>query len=311
MADQRYRLVTRSDFDGLVSAVLLKTRGLVDEILFVHPKDVQDGKVEITERDITTNLPYSPRAHLAFDHHASETARVGGKPAANLVLDPEAPSASRVVHRHLGGAAAFPSVPEALLTAVDKADSARFTREEILDPQDWVLLSFLTDARTGLGRFHEFGVSNYQLMMKLVDHIGRSFVREILQLPDVAERVKLYREHQQPFRDQLTRCGTVHGNLVEVDLRNEETIYAGNRFVVYALFPQCNISMHVMWGRNRQNIVFAIGKSILNRTSKTHIGDLTLTYGGGGHDAAGTCQVDVDEAESVRAELIGRITTDG
>jgi nanoRNase/pAp phosphatase (c-di-AMP/oligoRNAs hydrolase) len=306
-----YRLVTRSDFDGVVSAALLKSRGMIDEILFVHPKDVQDGKVAITERDITTNLPYSSRAHLVVDHHASETTRLGGRLPPNLVLDPDAPSATRVVYRHFGGRTAFPTIPEALLEAVDKADTARFTRDEILEPTGYVLLAFLMDSRTGLGRFKDFGVSNYQLMLSLVDACATKDVDDILRLPDVAERVALYREHEEPFRAQLRRCGKVHGNLVEVDLRDEETIYAGNRFVVYALNPGCNISMHVMWGRGKQNIVFAIGKSILDRTSKTHVGDLALQFGGGGHDAAGTCQVDADRAESVRKELIARITADG
>lgn len=308
---ERYRLVTRSDLDGVASAALLKSRDMIEEILFVHPKDVQDGKVAITARDITTNLPYVPGCHLAFDHHASETLRVGGAGPANLVLDPSAPSATRVVYRYFGGASAFPAVSPALLDAVDKADAAQFTREEVLEPAGWALLSFLMDARTGLGRFRDFGVSNYQLMMALVDRCARLGIEEILELPDVAQRVALYREHQGPQRAQLARCAKVHGNLVEVDLRGEETIYAGNRFVIYALYPQCNISMHVLWGRAKRNIVFAIGKSILNRTSKTRVGDLALTYGGGGHDAAGTCQVDVDLAEQVRRELIKQITTDG
>ena len=306
----RYRLVTRSDFDGVASAVLLRSRDLIDDILFVHPKDVQDGKVAITERDITTNLPYSPKAHLVFDHHASETARMGGK-AANLVLDPAAPSATRVVYTHFGGKAGFPNVSPVLIDAVDKVDSAKFAKEEVLDPQGWNLLGFLMDSRTGLGRFRDFGVSNYQLMMALVDYCGKHPVDEILTLPHVAERVALYREHQGPFQEQLERCGTVHQNLVEVDLRNELTIYAGNRFVIYALNPGCNISMHVIWGRGKQNVVFAMGKSIFNRMSKTAIGGLCLTYGGGGHDAAGTCQVDVDQAEKVRTELIARINKDG
>jgi nanoRNase/pAp phosphatase (c-di-AMP/oligoRNAs hydrolase) len=306
-----YRLVTRSDFDGVVSAALLKSRDMIDDILFVHPKDVQDGKVAITERDITTNLPYSPRAHLVFDHHASEFARLGGKMPANLVLDADAPSATRVVYRHFGAKRGFPKVPQALIAATDKVDAAQLTEEEISDPQDWILLGLLMDSRTGLGRFHDFAKSNYQLMMALVDSCAALQVDDILKLPDVAERVKLYREHQGPFRAQLTRCSKVHKNLVEVDVRGEETLYAGNRFVVYALYPACNISMNVIWGRQKQNIVFAIGKSILNRTSKTQVGDLCLKHGGGGHDAAGTCQVDNEQAETVRAELIRQITTDG
>ncbi len=311
MAGEKYRLVTRSDFDGVASAALLKSRDMIDDILFVHPKDVQDGKVEIGARDITTNLPYSPKAHLCIDHHASETERLGGKPPANLVLDPSAPSATRVVYKHFGGKSAFPKVSESMLSAVDKVDAAQLSKDEILNPPDWVLLGFLMDSRTGLGRFRNFGVSNYQLMMSLVESCATHTVDEVLKLPDVAERVKLYREHQQPSQEQLKRTSKVHGNLVEIDLRNEETIYAGNRFVVYALNPSCNISMHVMWGRQKQNVVFAIGKSVLNRGAKTHVGNLCLKYGGGGHEAAGTCQVDTDKAENVRKELIAQITKDG
>ena len=307
---EKFRLVTRSDFDGVASAALLKSRGMIDDFLFVHPKDVQDGKVVTTSRDITTNVPWTPNAHLVIDHHASETARVGDAAPKNLVLDPEAPSATHVVYRHFGGKAGFPGVPSSLLDAVDKVDAARFTREEILDPQGWVLLGFLMDSRTGLGRFRDFGVSNYNLMMALVDYCGRMEIDEILRQPDVAERVALYREHAEPFRKQLKERSRLHQHLVEIDLRDEETIYAGNRFVVYALFPQASISMHVMWGKGKQNIVFAIGKSILNRTSKTHVGHLCLAYGGGGHEAAGTCQVDVAKAEAARAELIEKIVAD-
>lgn len=312
MADQqRYRLVTRSDFDGLICAVLLKARDMIDDVLFAHPKDVQDGKVEIGERDITTNLPYQPRAHLAFDHHASETVRTGGKAPANLVLDPDAPSAARVVYKHLGGRPAFPAVSEEMLTAVDKGDSADFTKEEVLDPKGWVLLGFVMDPRTGLGRFKTFRVSNYQLMMDLIDNCRDYPIDGILALPDVAERVALYAEHRDLFRQQIERCASVHKNLVVIDLRREETIYVGNRFVIYALFPQCNISLHVMWGLNKQNTVLAMGKSIFSRTSKTNIGELALGYGGGGHAAAGTCQVGNDRAETVMKELIQKITSDG
>jgi len=310
MAD-RYRLVTRSDFDGIACAALLKSRGLIDDILFVHPKDVQDGKVAITERDITTNLPYSPKAHLAFDHHASETERMGGKTPANLILHADAPSAAHVVFEHYGGTKGFPNVSASMLEAVDKVDSAQFSKEEILNPTGWVLLGFLMDSRTGLGRFKNFGVSNYQLMMALVDAFARLDVADIIKLPDVAERVGLYLDHRMPFQEQLKRCAMVHRNLVVEDLRKEETIYAGNRFVIYALNPSCNISMHVMWGRANQNTVLAIGKSILNRTSKTHVGNLCLKFGGGGHEAAGTCQVDNDKADAAQRELIRQITSDG
>lgn len=308
---KRYRLVTRSDFDGLVCAVLLKELDLIDDILFVHPKDMQDGKVPITGRDITTNLPYVPGCHLAFDHHFSETLRRGDAQPANHIIDPNAPSAARVVYDYYGGEVTFRNVSKAMMAAVDKADSAQFTEEEILHPKDWVLLNFLMDSRTGLGRFRDFRVSNYQLMMQLIDYCRSHAIADILALPDVAERVELYHAHEENFKEQIRRCSTVYQNLVVLDLRNEATIYAGNRFMIYALYPECNISIHVLWGLKQQNTVFAIGKSILNRTSRTNIGELALQYGGGGHNNAGTCQIENDRAEQVLKELIAKITHDG
>ncbi len=305
----QFRLVTRSDFDGLVCAALLKHLKLIDEILFVHPKDMQDGKVAISPRDITTNLPYVAGCHLAFDHHLSETIR--NQAVDNHIIDAEAPSAARVVWRHYGGHSAFPAAWDEMMEAVDKADAAQFSRDDILDPQDWELLSFIMDARTGLGRFRDFRISNYQLMMQLIDFCQSHGIGEILQLPDVEERVALYREHNRAAQEQIKRCATVRHNLVVLDLRNEETIYAVNRFVVYALFPQCNISIHVMWGLKQQNTVFAIGKSILDRSSNTNVGELCLSYGGGGHLNAGTCQVNNEDAEMILQELIDEITADG
>lgn len=308
----KYRLITRSDFDGLACAVILKELDLInpDEILFVHPKDMQDGKVPVTERDITTNLPYVPSAHLAFDHHASETIRVGSA-RDNHIIDPDAQSAARVVYRHFGGSDRLPAVSEEMMRAVDRCDAAQLSLGDILDPEGWILLNYLMDARTGLGRFREFRISNYQLMMALIDHCRERSIDEILELPDVKERVDLYREHAPKQREQIARCSTVHGNLVVLDLRGEETIWAGNRFVIYAMFPECNISLHAMWGRQKQNTVFAIGKSILDRSSKTNVGALCLSYGGGGHHAAGTCQIENDRAAQALGEIIAKITADG
>jgi nanoRNase/pAp phosphatase (c-di-AMP/oligoRNAs hydrolase) len=309
MSVEKYRLITRSDFDGLVCAVLLKELDLLDGILFVHPKDMQDGKVEVTARDITTNLPYVDGVHLAFDHHHSETFRVGKKD--NHVIDPDAPSAARVVYEYYGGKAKFPNVADDLMEAVDQGDAAEFDEDEVLDPTGWVLLNFLMDARTGLGRFRNFRISNYELMMQLIDYCRTHTIDQILELPDVKERVDVYFKHEYLAKEQIKECSTVHGNLVVLDLRDEETIWATNRFTIYALFPATNISMHVMWGKQKQNTVFAIGKSILNLGSKTDVGKLCLEYGGGGHTAAGTCQVDTERADAVMKELIEKITADG
>lgn len=309
--DKKYRLITRSDMDGLVCGVLLKELGLIDEVTFAHPKDMQDGLIDVGENDITTNLPYVPGVYLAFDHHASEVERVKDKPE-NHIIDATCPSAARVVYDYFGGAERFPDVSEAMMVAVDKADAAQFSKDEILNPDGWELLSFIMDARTGLGRFRDFNISNYQLMMKLIDHCrDHDGIEDILLLPDVKERVDLYFEHQIKFREQVERCAVVHKNLVILDLRKEDTIWAGNRFMIYALFPQVNISIHVLWGKNKQNTVFAVGKSILNRTSKTNVGELCLSYGGGGHNAAGTCQVENLKAEDVLQELIEKINADG
>ncbi|MEG4121323.1 exopolyphosphatase [Microcoleus sp. N9_B4] len=307
---KKYRLVTRSDFDGLVCAVLLKELDMIDEIKFVHPKDMQDGKIEITNNDISTNLPYVEGIHLAFDHHFSETLR-HEKIKINHIIDPYAASAARVLYKYYGGPAKFPDISEAMMAAVDKSDSAQFAKEEVLHPQEWVLLNFIMDARTGLGRFKEFTVSNYQLMMQLIDYCKNHTIEEILQLPDVKERVDLYFEQEEKFKEQIQRCAQVYNNLVVLDLRNEEVIYAGNRFVIYALFPECNISIHVLWGLKQQNTVFAVGKSIFNKTSKTNIGELMLRYGGGGHQNAGTCQIENDKASQVLKELIAQIEQNG
>lgn len=307
MSHETFRLVTRSDFDGLACAVLLKEVGIIDEIKFVHPKDMQDGKVEITDRDITTNLPYVPGVHLAFDHHLSETLRNTGA-LDNHVIDADAPSAARVVYDYYGGAERFPAAWSEMMEAVDKSDSARFSKDEILDPTGWVLLNFIMDARTGLGRFRDFRISNYQLMMQLIDACTELSIEEIIALPDVQERVNLFFDHEDKAKKQIRRCATVHGDLVVLDLRKEETIFAVNRFMVYALFPDTNISIHVMWGLKRQNTVFAIGKSVLNRSSDVNVGELCLTYGGGGHFNAGTCQVDNDVADEKLYEVIVHVT---
>ncbi|TAF51638.1 MAG: exopolyphosphatase [Oscillatoriales cyanobacterium] len=309
-AGKKYRLVTRSDFDGLACAVLLKELDAIDDIQFVHPKDMQDGKIAVSDRDITTNLPYVAGVHVAFDHHLSETVR-NSEIQPNHIIDPDAPSAARVVYNYFGGAEKFPDIAPEMITAVDKADSAQFSEADVLEPQGWELLSFLMDARTGLGRFKDFRVSNYTLMMELIDYCKGHSIESILELPDVKERVDLYLEQTEKFKEQVKRCASVHKNLVVLDLRQEETIYAGNRFLIYALFPECNISIHEMWGLKQQNTVFAVGKSIFNRTSQTNIGGLMLEYGGGGHANAGTCQVANDQADATLAALIDRITTDG
>ena len=291
--EQKKRLVTRSDFDGLACAMMLRELSIIDDIKFVHPKDVQDGKIELSANDITTNLPYDPRVSLAFDHHESEVDRLKAKKVGGqLIIDPKARSAARVVYDYYGGKNTFKTISEELMTAVDKGDSADFTMDEVLHPDGWVLLHFLMDPRTGLGRFRNFRISNYDLMMEMIGYCMDHSIEEILQHPDVRERVDLYREQAPQFEQQLKRIAKVYGKVVVLDLRDEEIIHAGNRFLIYALYPEAQISVHVVWGFRKQNTAVMIGKSIFNKASWVDIGELCLRYGGGGHRNAGTCQID-------------------
>ena len=302
------RLVTRSDFDGLVCAMLLNEIGIIDEIKFVHPKDVQDGEIELTDNDITTNLPFDKRVGIAFDHHESELIRNNlddylGK----YIIDGTAKSAARVVYDYYGGEMVFHNVSQEIMEAVDKGDSADFTVDEILNPKDWVLMNFLMDARTGLGRFHNFRISNYDLMMQLISFCVDHSIEDVLKLPDVKERVDLYFEQQELFKEQLRRVTKIHDKVAVIDLRNEDVIYAGNRFMVYAMWPETQLSVHVAWGFRKQNTAVMIGKSIVNRSSDFDIGELCLTYGGGGHTNAGTCQLDNDKIDAELPIIIDKL----
>ena len=299
------RLVTRSDFDGLVCAMILRELDIIEDIKFVHPKDVQDGKIELSKNDITTNLPYDPRVGLAFDHHESEIDRLKSIEAGGeLVIDPHARSAARVVFQYYGGKEKLPGITDELMDAVDKGDSADFTIDEILHPQGWVLMHYLMDPRTGLGRFRNFRISNYELMMQLIGFCMNHTIEEILELPDVKERVELYFAQTELFKAQLQRIARLHDKVVVLDLREEEIIHAGNRFMIYALYPEAQISVHVAWGFKKQNTAVMIGKSIVNKASDVDIGDLCLTYGGGGHKNAGTCQLDNDKVDAILPDII-------
>ncbi len=298
------RLVTRSDFDGLGCGALLKEAGLLDDIKFVHPKDVQDGKVEVSANDVLANVPYVQGCGLWFDHHSSEDQRQAHGTFEGM-SDPSAPSAARVIYDYYGGEAAFPNAHlRDLVAAVDKADCGDFSADEILHPAGWVLLSFVMDPRTGLGRYRDYRIGNYQLMMDMIDYCRAMPAEEILQVADVQERVRRYFEQDKLFREMVRANTTVHGSVIVLDLRNQEEIYTGNRFVLYSLYPRQNISIQVIWGFRRQNIVMTCGHSIINRTSTVDVGSLMLTYGGGGHKRVGTCQVPIEEADGILAELV-------
>lgn len=303
------RLLTRSDFDGLICAVLLKEAGIINSWKFVHPKDMQDGIVEVGSNDVLANVPFVPGCGLWFDHHSSEQERLELKGQYQGDSRP-APSAARIVYEYYGGAEKFPGFEEMML-GVDKADSGQLTVDEVLNPQRWILLSFIMDPRTGLGRFQDYQISNYQLMEELIDYCRTITIEEIIELPDVKERVNRYFEQDKLFRDMLQKYSRTEGNVIITDLRGVSPIYTGNRFVIYSLFPAQNISVWIIDGKNKQNCVISVGHSIINRTSQTDVGSLLLKYGGGGHRKVGTCQVPYGDADQNIKAIITQLREKG
>lgn len=302
------RLLTRADFDGLACGALLKELGVIDSWKLVHPKDMQDGSVEVTDDDVLANVPYVPGCRMWFDHHVSEKERLG-----NIKFEGEsrpADSAARVIYDYYGGDTRLPHFKE-MVKWVDKVDSARLTVDEIQNPTGWVLLGFIMDPRTGLGRFHDYTISNYQLMEKLIEKCRTEDIDQILADPDVKERVKVYFEQDALFKKMLLEVTRTDGNVIISDLRGREEIHAGNRFRIYAMFPEQNISIWAVDGRQKQNCPLAVGHSIINRTSKTDVGALMLKYGGGGHRQVGTCQVPYADADKVIAEMVEKMKKDG
>ena len=301
-----YTLYTRSNFDGLVCAALLKEIGIIEDVKFVHPKDVQDGKVQLSENDITASLPYCSGVYMAFDHHSSESIRTKNVKD-NYIIEPAAPSSARIIYEYFGGEDRFSSNLHDLMEAVDRADCTSFSEDDVLHPEGWVLLNYLMDPRTGLGRFRHFNISNYNLMLKLVDLCSQKTITEIMEDSDVKERIKLYNEEQDAFKEQIKRCTRVEGTTGILDIRHEDIIHVGNRFMIYALFPEINISVHILNGKQNLNTVFAVGKSIINRSCSIDVGALMYEYEGGGHMNAGTCQVDNDKAEETLRSILYRI----
>ena len=295
------RLLTRSDFDGICCAVLLKELGLMDEMVYAHPKDLQDGKIPVTKDDILANVPYVPGCGLWFDHHSSERERMSlqGKYEGRST---NAPSAARVIYDYYGPEklARF----EEMLRYVDKVDSAQLTEDEILNPTGWILLGFICDPRTGLGYHKNYRISNLAFMNDLVEHIGTRSIDEILALPDTQERIALYRENDQKGRAFLKERSRADGPVVVTDARGAAEIPPSNRFLIYSLFPETNISIRLIDGRGKEFVAISVGYSILNRTATVDVGSLMLRYGGGGHKVVGTCQVPCDQADTVLKELV-------
>lgn len=303
------RLITRSDFDGLACAALLEDRGVIDDYLFVHPKDMQDGKVQVSPNDILANVPFVPGCGMWFDHHSSEEERLAKNES--ILFKGEsyrAPSCARVIYDHFGGAPTFWKFDEnGLMEAVDKSDSGSLTEEEIKHPRGWTLLSFIMDPRTGLGRFKDYRISNHALMKDMIGYCRTLKIDEILAVPDVKARADRYFEQEKDYRAMLRANSRVDVNVLVIDLRSVGEIPSGNRFLEYALWPKQNVSLRVLWGREKQNVVITVGHSILDRSCTSDIGSLMLKYGGGGHRQVGTCQVETAKAEQVIGEVIAAL----
>jgi len=299
------RLVTRSDFDGLACGALLLEAGVIDSWKFAHPKDLQDGLVEIGENDCLANVPFVEGCGLWFDHHSSEHERMQleGKYKGESRITP---SCARIIYEYYGGEEKFPNFGE-MMTAVDKVDSGDLTVEEIMDPQGWILVGFLMDPRTGLGRWRQFTISNYQLMEKLMVACATMSIDEILAMPDVHERIEVYREQAERFQKMVRAYTRVEGNVIISDLRGVDPIYTGNRFMIYSMYPEQNISAWIVSGRGGEGCAAAVGYSILNRSSNVNVGSLMLKYGGGGHRKVGTCQFSSENMDTELPKMLAEL----
>ncbi len=297
------RLLTRSDFDGICCAVLLEELGIVDEMVYAHPKDLQDGKIKVTENDVLANVPYVKGAGMWFDHHSSESERVQGASGVKGKVG-DSPSTARLIYEYYG--------PEKLtkfdemLKYCDKMDSADLTLDEIKNPIGWVMLGFICDPRTGLGYHKSFKTSNLDLMQALIGHIRAMPVEDILALPDVQERVAMYNEKNVEYAEFIKANSRADGNVLILDTRGKQ-VPSGNRFLEYTMYPGTNVSVRLIDGKRGQSTSISVGHSIINRTATADVGSIMLKYGGGGHRKVGTCQVPAAEAEGVRDEIVAAL----
>ncbi len=306
MSNEKFRLITRADFDGVVCGALFRELDMIDDVLFAEPWQMQQGRIQIGDRDISANLPFAPGVRQCFDHHVSEAGRVDARD--EVVNDPSAPSTAHVVYEHFGGAGGFPLISPDLMREVDRADSADYQIEDILAPDQWTLLNFLLDPRTGLGRYRTFAIPDDQLMIDMMTYCRHTPIDEIMQIPDVEERLHCYQGEVEHHEMQLRRNATRHGSTVVVDLRAEKTVHPGNRFIIYGLYPDCNLSVvlsprHATDGR----IEIAVGKSIIDRSSTANIGQILLDHGGGGHHGAGTCRLPEDQVDAALADILSKL----
>jgi len=300
------RLVTRGDLDGLTSAVIITMKEPVDEIVLVHPQDITDKRIEIRSDDVLVNLPYDPRCGMWFDHHlltdSNEKPPESFRGRYGL-----APSAARLVYEYYTDR--DPDDPELrkfdrLVSETDRLDAALLTPDDVENPRDYILLGYTIDSRTGLGDFETY-------FRNLVGHLKTKSIQEVLALPEVRERIQRLRNDQVEFRRLLSRNSFLLNNVVVTDLREIERLPSGNRFLVYTLFPEANVSLRVHWGPRHGSVIAAVGHSIFNRTCNTSVGELMSRYGGGGHRGAGTCVLPIEKAADAIDEILFELQANG
>ncbi len=305
------RLVTRSDFDGLCCAAILKGLGIVEDILYTHPKDVQDKKIEVSESDILANVPLIEGCGLWFDHHSSEQERLQNQGRFNGVSEP-GPSTARVIYNYYKNDNQYSDklkTFEEMLQAVDKADSGQYSKEDIENPKGWMMLAFIADPRTSLGYHHSYRISNFDLMKTLPDLLLTKSIDEILAITDFKERIDVYNEEAAKYKETLKKCSKVEGDAVVIDFRGIGELPSGNRFIEYTLFPEQNISVRMVDGKKKEFVMISVGHSIINKSSNVNVGSLMLKYGGGGHKPVGTCQISYNDAAKVLKEILVAINS--
>ncbi|MBO5236026.1 MAG: hypothetical protein J6B32_02780 [Spirochaetaceae bacterium] len=165
------------------------------------------------------------------------------------------------------------------------------------------------DPRTGLGRWRNFTVPNYALMEKLMVACRDKSTDEILAMSDVQERIEVYKEQTEKFKEMVKAHTRTEGNLIITDLRGVDPIYTGNRFMIYSMYPEQNISAWIVSGRGGLGCSATVGYSILNKTSKVNVGSLMLKYGGGGHEKVGTCQFTDENMETDLPKMLAELSS--
>ena len=293
------RLVTRGNMDGLTCAVLVSHAERLDGIELIHPQDITNDKFLVEQGDIIANLPYHPTCLKWFDHHSAT--RTYDKPPTRF--DGKyglSPSTARLVYDYYLADNPGYKLYDELVKATDRYDSGQVTIEEVTNPEGHILVGFTTDPRTGLGKFKDY-------FMKLVETFEEGTLEDVLALAEVKERARRIAEEREQFLKVVNQRSRLEGRVIVTDLRDVEALPVGNRFLIYTLFPEANVSIRIAWGPEREFVVATVGHSIFNRTCPVHVGGLMSRYGGGGRRGAGATPLSADKADELISQLIVKL----